>query len=90
MRDGPTMPRYSKERLRSRHSTKFAGATMPRVWLALVSQIETMRSGSRYGIGSRTTPRTMLKMAEVAPMPSASASSAGTVKRGARTKARTA
>ena len=40
--------------------------------------------------GSSMTPRTTLKMADVAPMPSASAITAGIVKRGERRNERTA
>ncbi len=48
------------------------------------------RSASRYGSGSRRTPCTTLKMALVAPMPSASVSTATAVKPGARRRVRSA
>ena len=86
---GPTIPRCSSVRVRSRQATKLAGAitfrcSPPRV----VSQTVTIRSGSWYGSGSSITVRTTLKIAEVAPMPRASVTSAAAVKPGARRSTR--
>ena len=76
--------------MRSRQATKLAGAmTFRCVPPRLVSQTVTSRSGSRYGSGSSITVRTTLKIAEVAPMPRASVTSAAAVKPGARRSTRT-
>ena len=76
--------------MRSRQATKLAGAiTFRTVPPRLVSHTATIRSGSWYGSGSSITVRTTLKIAEVAPMPRASVTSAAAVKPGARRSTRT-
>ena len=50
----------------------------------------TRRSGSLYGSGDSSTARKTLKMALVAPMPSASVTTATTAKPGWRRRARKA
>jgi hypothetical protein len=51
-------------------------------------QTPTSRSGSANGSGFSRTPRTTLKIAVLAPIPSASVSTATAVKSGARTSLR--
>ena len=76
------MPGCSSVCVRSRQATKFAGAmTFRLVPPRLVSHTATIRSGSWYGSGRSRTVRTTLKIADVAPMPRASVSSAAAVKR---------
>ena len=67
-----------------RQSTKFAGATglLPRCSSTVSSP------GARYGRGRRSTALTTLKIAVLAPMPSARASTAAAVKAGVRARAR--
>ena len=73
----------SKEWFCSRQSTKFAGATVPRVPSeSCLSQSITRRSGWGYGRGFRMTPFTTVNMAAFAPIPSASVSTATTAKPG--------
>ena len=49
-------------------------------------QIITRRSGSAYGSGASSTARTTVKMAEVAPMPSARVTRAAVANPGVRSK----
>ncbi len=56
----------------------------------VVCQSDTMRSGRGYGSGRSTTPYTTLKIAVVAPAPSASVSTATVVKLGWRNSERIA
>ena len=55
-----------------RQSRKLAGATENRPYCGTTSCTRTSASGSGYGSGRSSTPLTTLKMALVAPMPSAS------------------
>ena len=67
-----------------RQSTKFAGATG---LLAAVQQHGELLRAARYGRGRRRTALTTLKIAVLAPMPSARASTAAAVKAGVRARA---
>ncbi len=82
----------SNDELRSRHRMKLAGPT--ELFLpgrcAPSSQTDTMRWGSRKGRRSSSTAFTIVKIAVLAPMPSARASTAMAVKPGVRTHIRTA
>jgi hypothetical protein len=82
----------SNDELRSRQRMKFAGPMVlfrPGRW-APSSHNDTMRWGSRNGSRSSSTALTIVKIAVLAPMPSASASTAMTVKPGVRTHIRKA
>ena len=65
-----------------RQSRNVAGATENRPYCGTISCTRTSRSGSGYGSGCSSTPLTTLKIAVVAPTPSASVSTATIVKPG--------
>ena len=52
-------------------STKFPADMLPRPWSRQLSHTDSTRSGAGIGSGRRTTALSALKMAVVAPMPSA-------------------
>ena len=73
-----------------RQSKKLAGATENRPYCGTISLIRTSASASGYGSGRSSTPLTTLKIALVAPMPSARVRMAAIEKPGDFTSCRVA
>ena len=81
---------WSKLWLRSRQSRNVVKPTFPATPVGPRSPMSTSRSGSAYGSGRSSTAFRTLKIAVLAPIPSASVSSATAVKPGARSSRRAA
>src|ERR1039458_9572341 len=90
MRKPPNVPRLWKDRACSRQNRTSPTVTWRSRWSPPVFVTLTRRSASRYGSGRRKTARNALNMVVLAPIPSATESTAAARKPGVFAKMRTA